>query len=121
MMKNRTFVMAALILAVGSQLGASAPHVVGVLTNVQPGPETTMQVTSRESEVQSVRADQNTTYMKWILHKPLQADNRATSDSLIVGRCVSIDMRSSSGGVAKTIRISDEPSGSVFDPCTHRR
>jgi hypothetical protein len=76
---------------------------------------------SSRPAVAAVRIDSHTSYIKWITHRPWQQDTRAGHESLAVGRCVEVKVRSNTSDVADLVRVSAEPDGSVFDPCKSLR
>jgi hypothetical protein len=106
----------ALMLPVSST-NAAAGKIKGVIASVTEQPTPSMQVRSKEAGTREVRTDRDTHYTKWLTHKSLGQDTRADRKSLVVGRCVDVELRAGDTGLAKTVRISDEPSGSLFDPC----
>jgi hypothetical protein len=113
-MWSRTFGVVALGLVVfGASALAEPGRDVGVVTNVT-GPTLSMRV--RGNEVRTVGTDAQTTYVKWITHKPWQQNNQASSASVLVGRCVTVDVRADDA-TAKVVRVSDEPATSLWDPC----
>jgi hypothetical protein len=114
-MWSRTFGVVALGLVVfGWSALAESSRDVGVVTSVT-GPSLSMRV--RGNEVRTVRTDAQTTYAKWITHKPWQQSDQASSASLVVGRCVTVDVRADDAATAKVVRVSDEPATSLWDPC----
>jgi hypothetical protein len=100
---------------------ASAGRVTGVIASVTEQGTPSIQVTSSETGTREIRTDNHTSYMRWITHQPWQRDIRANSQSLVVGRCVDVELRASDTGAAKVVRVSDEPSGTLFDPCKSSR
>ena len=96
---------------------AGAGRIKGLIASVVEQPAPTMQIMLRDAGTREVRTDNTTAYMKWITHRPWQQETRATRQSLVVGRCVDIEVRPNDTGVAKLVRISDEPAGALFDPC----
>ncbi|HEV3214131.1 MAG TPA: hypothetical protein VGZ27_00325 [Vicinamibacterales bacterium] len=114
-MKSLTLgVLAVALMLAASFTYASAGKVKGVIGSVT---EQSLQVMSKEAGTKQVRTDNNTSYMKWITHKPLGQDTRLDNKSLLVGRCVDVELRATDAGLAKVVRISDEPAGALFDPC----
>ncbi|HUK33402.1 MAG TPA: hypothetical protein VLV86_05805 [Vicinamibacterales bacterium] len=98
---------------------ASTNRTVGVIASVE-GKSPVLKLTSRGADATTVRTDEKTAFMKWVTHKPWEADGRLSTSALMLGRCVEIEMRVDNA-VAKVVRVSDEPAGSVFDPCRDRR
>ncbi len=98
---------------------ASPNRIVGVIAGVD-GKAPTLRLMSRGIDATTVRTDEHTAFMKWVTHKPWQADGRVATSALMAGRCVEVEMRADNA-VAKVVRVSDEPAGSVFDPCRDRR
>jgi hypothetical protein len=120
--RTKGIVVVALLIAGGLvQLRATTSRVIGVIAAIERQAAPTLTVTAKGMETQTVRTSGQTAYMKWINHKPWQRDASANTSSLIEGRCVEVEMRSDESGVAKTIWISDEPAGSLYDPCKARR
>ena len=119
-MKTRMFALAstAAVLAGAAQL-AAASRVVGVIAGVESQPAVTLQITSKGAEPSTVRTDDKTAFLKWVTHKPWQGGDRVSASALMQGRCVEVEL--SESGVAKVVYVSDEPAGSVFDPCRSRR
>jgi hypothetical protein len=111
--------MAALLAGAAAPMQAAAKQVVGVIAGVDVHAPATLQLTSRGREAATVHTDGNTSFVKWVTHRPWQQNARVTTDSLLQGRCVDVEM--SDSNVAKVVRVSDEPAGSVFDPCRDRR
>ena len=94
----------------------------GVLASVERHAPPTLQVTTRKGrEARQIRTDAKTEYVKWITHKPGPQDKRADAGALVEGRCVDVEPRTGNNGIAKVVRISEEPSGSAFDPCSALR
>lgn len=93
---------------------AKTKSIVGVVSKVDAG---SLQVNTREGSSESVRLDNETTYMKWINHRPWGQDANVDRKSLEVGRCVAIDIRSGEPAIAKLIRISNESVGTIWYPC----
>jgi hypothetical protein len=117
-MKSLTLgVLAVALMLAASFTYASAGKVKGVIGSVTEQPTPSLQVMCKEAGTKQVRTDNNTSYMKWITHKPLGQDTRLDSRSVLVGRCVDVELRDSDAGLAKIVRISDEPAGAFFDPC----
>jgi hypothetical protein len=117
-MRSLTFgALAAALMLAASFTHASTGNVKGVIASVTEQPTPSLQVTSKEAGSREVRTDNNTGYMKWLTHKPLGQDTRLDTKSLVVGRCVDVELRGNGASTAKVIRISDEPSGALFDPC----
>jgi hypothetical protein len=114
-------VLATALLLSASLTRASAGRVTGVIASVTGQATKSIQVRSGETGAREIRTDNNTSYMKWITHQPWQQDIRANNQSLVVGRCVDVELRAADSGVAKVIRVSDEPSGTLFDPCRSSR
>jgi hypothetical protein len=114
-------VLALALMLSASSTKASAGRITGVIASVTEQATPSMQVTTKESGRLEVRTDNNTSYAKWITHKPMGQDTRLDSKSLVVGRCVDVELRAKDTSLAKTVRISDEPAGSLFDPCKANR
>jgi hypothetical protein len=114
-------VLAVALMLAASFTHASAGKVKGVLASVTEQPTPSLQIMSKEAGTREVRTDNNTSYMKWLTHKPLGQDTRLDAKSLVVGRCVDVELRDSAAGIAKVVHISDEPSGALFDPCKGNR
>jgi hypothetical protein len=93
---------------------AKTQRIVGVVAGVS---NDSLQVTTKSGAAESVRLDDKTDYMKWITHRPWGQDSRADRSSLLIGRCVSIEVRSGEPAVAKMVQISNEDAGSIWDPC----
>ena len=118
-MKTQMFAVASMTVLLACAMPiASTTRVVGVLAGVDQQGAPTLAVTSK-GETTTVRTDDKTAYMKWVTHKPWQADGRMDTSALVRGRCVEVEM--AANNVAKIVRVSDEPAGSVFDPCRSRR
>jgi hypothetical protein len=113
--------LATALLLSASLTNASAGRVTGVIASVTERATPTIQVTSSETGTREIRTDNHTSYMRWITHQPWQREVGANSQSLVVGRCVDVELRATDPGVAKVVRVSDEPSGSLFDPCKSAR
>jgi len=114
-MWTRNIVVVGLVLgAVGSVAHAKSARMVGAVASVTTN---SLDVTTKSEGTKSVRLDSSTQYMKWITHKPYQESNQASFGSLSVGRCVEVDMRSADTNNAKTVWVSTEPIGSLYDPC----
>jgi hypothetical protein len=113
-MVGRIFGVGAVVLAVGvSSLAARSGETKGVLTGVS---ERSLQVTTQGKEVVSVNVDAKTSYLKWVTHKPWQADN-LDSRSIATGRCVSVEKRADGNGVADVVLVNVDDPGSIWDPC----
>jgi hypothetical protein len=109
----------AVVVVVGTSLvGASAKNVKGVVTAVG---DTSLQIRTKSEGTATVRLDDKTDYVKWITHKPWQADNNASLRSVDVGRCVDVGVRSDDASVAKIVRVSMDGVGTFFDPCKTMR
>ena len=121
-MKSLTLgVLATTLLLSASFTKASAGRVRGVIASTTEQATLLIEVRSNETGTREIRTDNNTSYLKWITHQPWQRDTRANSASLVVGRCVDVELRASDAGLAKIVRVSDEPSGTLFDPCKSSR
>ena len=119
---NKEFVTMVSLAVIGFAISAVATsnRIVGVIAGVELQPSTTLHiVASKESAPTTVRTDEKTAFMKWVTHKPWQGNVRVDTSALQQGRCVEVEM--SDSNVAKVVRVSDDPVGSVFDPCSHRR
>jgi hypothetical protein len=111
----RTIVFAGLALVVvGSVADAKSARVVGAVASVTAN---SLDVMTKSEGTKSVRLDSSTQYLKWITHKPWQESQQANFKSLVVGRCVEVDLRSVDTNNAKTVWVSTEPIGSLHDPC----
>jgi hypothetical protein len=99
---------------------AATTRVVGVITGVEMHSPVTLQVSSNGAQPATIHTDDKTAYMKWVTHKPWQGNDHVTTAALMQGRCVEVEMRTEAD-VAKVVRVSDEPAGSVFDPCRSHR
>jgi hypothetical protein len=102
------------LVVVGSWADARSARMVGAIASVTPS---SCDVVTKSEGTKSVRLDSSTQYMKWITHKPWQESGQAAYTSLAVGRCVEVDMRPTDTNQAKTVWVSTEPIGSIFDPC----
>jgi hypothetical protein len=109
---------AAALLLGAATIGASAGRVLGVVTAYS---DKSLQVTSKTEGTTAVGLDEKTDYTTWITHKPLQQNTRASLRTVAVGSCVDVELRANGGSLAKTVRISAEPAGSIFDPCKTMR
>ncbi|HVZ23061.1 MAG TPA: hypothetical protein VG871_18435 [Vicinamibacterales bacterium] len=119
-MKKEVFAVVSMAMVLAYAMPkASTTRVVGVLADVERHSPPTLQLTSKGSDSKTVHTDEKTAYMKWVTHKPWQGGERIDSSALVQGRCVEVEL--SDGNVAKVVRVSDEPAGSVFDPCRGRR
>jgi hypothetical protein len=114
MSRNAILCGAAALLVGSAAIGATAPRISGV---VAAKGATSLQITTKAEGTKSVGIDQKTDYMKWITEKPWQADTRASAGMVTAGSCVEVEPRSADGSMAKTVRVSSEPAGSMFDPC----
>jgi hypothetical protein len=106
------------LVVVGPSAGARTPRIVGAIASVTAN---SLDVMTKSEGTKSVRLDRGTQYQNWITHKPLQGSQRADFTSLNVGRCVEVDLRSADTNEAKTIWVSTEPVGSIYDPCLSLR
>jgi hypothetical protein len=95
-------------------------RIVGVIADVERASPPTVHIASKGAAERAIHTDEHTTYLKWITHKTSEHATTADSESLVAGRCVAVDIPRG-GTLAKTVRISDEPAGSEFDPCKNRR
>jgi hypothetical protein len=118
-MRKQTAGAVALLLAASGQ--AAGGRITGVLASVESHAAPTLQITAKDREERQVRTDANTQYVKWITHQPWQQDTGASATALVDGRCVDVQLRSGDTSMASIVRISNEPSGSIFDPCKARR
>jgi hypothetical protein len=118
MKKSLVLGSAAALLLGAATIGASTGRVSGVVTAFS---DKSLQVTSKTEGTTTVGLDEKTYYVKWITHKPLQQDTRASLGTLALGSCVEVELRANGGSMAKTVRISTEPARSMFDPCKTRR
>ncbi len=103
------------------QTGAGTHRIVGVIKDVDHADFPTIELASKGAKEVAIRTDAHTTYERWVTHKPWQADRTAGREGLIAGRCVAVELRSGERIVAKDVRISGEPAGSLFDPCKSER
>jgi hypothetical protein len=118
-MAKKLFMFTVLAVVVGTSLaGAAAKRVVGVVTAVG---DNSVQIRTKSEGMESVKMDERTDYVKWITHKPWQADNSASSRSVDVGRCVDVGLRSDNAGVARIVRVSVDGVGTFWDPCKTMR
>ncbi len=115
-MNRQVLVMAAAIATVLACATMATTRVVGVL-GASSAPST-LQLVTKGSESITVRVDDKTAYMKWVTHKPWGSE-RLEANSLVQGNCVEVQMADSN--VAKVVYVSNEPAGSIFDPCKGRR
>ena len=118
-MWRRTFVVAGFALMTVQGAGATS-RFVGIVSSVSDAGQA-VHITMRERRAETVAVDDKTAYMKWIMHKPFQQDQRAGASALTVGRCVNVDLRSDGANLAKVIWISTEGEGTVWDPCKEIR
>ena len=109
----------ALLLAASGQ--AAGGRITGVLASVEGHAAPTLQIAAQDREEHQVRTDASTEYVKWITHQPWQQDTRVNTAALVAGRCVDVQLRSGDARIASIVRISGEPSGSIYDPCKARR
>jgi endonuclease YncB( thermonuclease family) len=93
---------------------AKGQKIVGVVAAVN---DDSLRVTTKSEATESVRLDSKTVYMKWITHQPWGQDSRANRTSLLIGRCVTVETRSDDPAVAKVVRVSDEETGTIWNPC----
>jgi hypothetical protein len=121
-MRKHTAGAVALSLLLAASGQAAGGRITGVLASVEGhAAPTLLQITAQDREEQQVRTDPNTHYVKWITHQPWQQDTRTNTAALVAGRCVDVQLRSGDASIATIVRISDEPSGSIYDPCKARR
>lgn len=117
-MKKQIVIAASFVsLAAGATMQADKARVVGIIAGVEGATAPTIQLSSKAAGTQTVRTDEKTAYTKWITNKPWGADTRMAATGLVTGRCVEVELRADNSGVAKTVRVSEEPAGSMFDPC----
>ena len=102
------------VAALGSSTGARSAPIVGAVASVPPN---SLEVMTKSEGTKAVRLDRSTQYMKWITHKPWQESRQASFTSLSVGRCVEVDLRAAGTNDARTVWVSTEPIGSLYDPC----
>jgi hypothetical protein len=115
-MRVRTFVgiTLALALALGVTAARAANHqVIGRVTVVT---NTSMEVRNNE-QTATIGVDGKTVYTKWVTHKPWQQDRSANSQSVAVGSCVNVELRADQGQLAKSVWISPDGAGTLYDPC----
>jgi len=110
---------AAVLLGCAVQMQARTTRIVGVIAGVERHAPLSMRLTSHGAEDRTVRTDENTAYMKWVTHKPWQGGALTDVNALVLGRCAEIEL--GANDIAKVVRVSDEPAGSVYDPCMSRR
>jgi len=116
---TRRIVLVGLGLGVlGSSAGARSASLKGEVASVTSA---SLEVTTKSEGTKAVLLNHDTQYMKWIMHKPLQDNQRVDFTSLNVGRCVEVDLRSGGTNEAKQVWVSMEPSGSLYDPCKELR
>jgi hypothetical protein len=97
-------------------------NIVGVIASVERNsPPVLKIVPAKGHEAIEVRTDAKTQYVKWITQREVQRGNHADANMLVAGRCVDVEPWTGSPNSAKVVRISDEPAGTVFDPCRDRR
>jgi hypothetical protein len=111
--RKMVFVGLALV-ALGSAAHARSARMMGAVASVT---QNSLDVMTKNEGMKSVRLDGSTHYAKWITHKPWQESQQASFSSLAVGRCVEVDLRSADANEAKTVWVSTEPIGSLYDPC----
>jgi len=116
-MRTRVAIVVLAVLTNVSPGRAERRRLTGVIVGIhgEPPSTPTLEIASK-LETRTVRTDGDTKYLKWITHHPWQQDTKASVKTLTEGLCVQVELRSGSS-VAKTIRISDEPPGSLHDPC----
>jgi hypothetical protein len=102
------------VVALGSATGARSARIVGAVESVTPN---SLQIMTKSEGTKAVRLDGGTQYMKWITHKPWQENQQADFTALHVGRCVEVDLGTADPNQAKTVLVSTEPIGSIYDPC----
>ena len=114
---TKGIIVVAAVVGVGLACGLAnvraSSRLVGVVNAVG---QNSFRLMTSEDGVQAIRTDEQTGYMRWILHKPWQ-EGSIDSRALSVGRCVSVDLRSVAGGVAKFVWISTDDRRTVWDPC----
>jgi hypothetical protein len=104
----------ALALALGATAARAASHrVIGRVTVVT---NTSMEVRNNE-ETATIGVDAKTMYTKWVNHQPWQQDRSANSQSVAVGSCVNVELRADEGRVAKSVFVSRDGAGTLYDPC----
>jgi hypothetical protein len=109
----RVLVGLALVL-LGSLAGAKSARLVGAIASVTPN---SLDVMTKSEGTRTVHLDSRTQYLKWITQRPWQQGRQADFTSLLVGRCVEVDLRSADKDEAKMVWVSTEPVGSFHDPC----
>ena len=102
------------LLAIGPSVGARSTRMVGAVTSVTPS---SLNVLTQSEGTKSVRLDARTEYLKWVTQKPWQSGGTVGFNALAVGRCVEVNLRSADTEEAKLVWISNEPTGSIADPC----
>jgi hypothetical protein len=100
---------------------AKSNDVIGIVASVDPQAAPSLRVASNRAEARTIHTDRSTTYVKWVTHQPWQQDTRANKTALLTGGCVDVELKPGTSEIAKTIHISDEPAGSIYDPCKGRR
>lgn len=97
-------------------------NIVGVIASVERNsPPVLKVITAKDHDAIEVRTDTKTQYVKWITQRQVERDRHADAEMLVPGRCVDVEPWLGSPNSAKVVRISDEPAGTVFDPCRDRR
>jgi len=117
--------LAALLGALGQSAGVMAgpamkQNIVGLVTNVGAKTPPTVEITVKPGDARQVRTDAKTQYVKWTHTAELQG-TRADASALTAGRCVDVEPWTGQPSSARIVRISEEPSGSAFDPCKAMR
>jgi hypothetical protein len=102
------------LVVLGSWADARSARMVGAVASVTSN---SLDVMTKSEGTKSVRLDSSTQYLKWITRQPWQQSQRADFGSLVVGRCVAVDVRPAAGNEAKMVWVSTEPIGSFYDPC----
>jgi len=110
---------AAVLLGCVVQMQARTTRIVGVIASVERHETAIVRLRSHGAEDRTVRTDDKTAYMRWVTHKPWQGGGLTDTSVLVLGRCAEIEL--GANDVAKVVRVSDEPAGSVYDPCLSRR
>ena len=113
---SKLVILSCMLLGLVLVAQAKTQKIVGVVAGVS---KDSIQVTTKNEATESVALDDKTSYVKWITHRPWGQDTRADRSSLLIGRCVNIEVREGQPTTAKRVQVNDDPAGSIWDPC-HR-
>lgn len=117
-MVTRMLGVAALVAAVGvSSAAALNSRTTGVLTGVSGS---SLQITTKGRESVTFKVDEKTAYQKWTTHQPWQSSGLGTR-AMATGRCVSVEQRPDSSGVAGVVWVNEDSAGTIWDPCKSLR